>query len=68
MVYLNIEQLLKKKNKTKYWLVNKMESDYQTINAMINNETKGIKFVTIEKLCTILECTPNELIIIKKKR
>lgn len=68
MVYLNIEQLLKKKNKTKYWLVNKMESDYQTINAMINNETKGIKFVTIEKLCTILECTPNELIIIKKKK
>ena len=68
MVYLNIEELLKKKKKTKYWLVNKMESDYQTINAMINNETKGIKFATIEKLCTILECTPNELIIIKKKK
>lgn len=68
MVYLNIEELLKKKKKTKYWLVNKMESDYQTINAMINNETKGIKFATIEKLCTILECTPNDLIIIKKKK
>lgn len=66
MVYLNIEKLLKKNKKSKYWLVNKMESDYQTINAMINNETKGIKFSTIEKLCTFLDCTPNELIIIKK--
>jgi len=42
-----------------------MQSDYQTINAMINNETKGIKFNTIEKLCNLLECTPNDLIIIK---
>ena len=66
MIYLNIEKLLNQKKKTKYWLVNQMESDYQTINAMINNETKGIKFTTIEKLCTLLECTPNDLIIIKK--
>lgn len=66
MIYLNIEKLLIEKKKTKYWLVNKMESDYQTINAMINNETKGIKFVTIEKLCKFLECTPNELFVIKK--
>jgi len=65
MVYLNIEELLKKRKKTKYWLVNNMQSDYQTINAMINNETKGIKFNTIEKLCNLLECTPNELFIIK---
>jgi len=65
MVYLNIEELLKKRKKTKYWLVNNMQSDYQTINAMINNETKGIKFNTIEKLCNLLECTPNDLIIIK---
>lgn len=67
MVYLNIKQLLKNKNKSKYWLVNEMESDYQTINAMINNETKGIKFKTIEKLCTLLECTPNDLIKFKGK-
>jgi len=66
MVYLNIEELLKKRKKTKYWLVNNMQSDYQTINAMINNETKGIKFNTIEKLCDLLECTPNELFTIKK--
>jgi len=66
MIYLNIEELLKKRKKTKYWLVNNMQSDYQTINAMINNETKGIKFNTIEKLCDLLECTPNELFTIKK--
>ena len=68
MVYLNVGELLKRSGKSKYWLVNEMESDYQTINAMIDNETKGIKFKTIEKLCTLLECTPNELFIIEKEK
>ena len=61
MVYLNINELLKQKKKTRYWLVQKMNSDYQTINAMADNETTGIKFNTIDKLCKILECTPNDL-------
>lgn len=38
-----------------------MESGYQNVSAMMNNETTGIKFETIEKLCKILECTPNDL-------
>jgi len=66
MIYLNIEELLKKRKKTKYWLVNNMQSDYQTINAMMYNETTGIRFSTIEKLCDLLECTPNDLFTIKK--
>lgn len=61
MVYLNIKELLKKKGKTKYWLVKNMEGGYQNISAMMNNETTGIKFETIDKLCKILECTPNDL-------
>lgn len=65
MVYLNIKELLKKKGKTKYWLIKNMESGYQNVSAMMNNETTGIKFETIDKLCKILECTPNDLFKIK---
>lgn len=66
MVYLNIKQLLEEKGKTKYWLVKEMEGSYQSISDMMNNKTKGIKFETIEKLCNLLECTPNDIIKIKK--
>ncbi len=66
MVYLNIKELLKKNKKTKYWLVKEMESDYQSVTKMMNNETKGIRFDTIEKLCNILNCEPNDLIKLKK--
>lgn len=65
MVYLNIKELLKKKGKTKYWLVKNIEMGYQTVSDMMNNKTKGIKFETIEKLCKALECTPDELFKIK---
>lgn len=61
MLYLNIKELLKKKNKTKYWLVKEIESDFQSVTKMMENETKGIKFETIEKLCNALDCTPNDL-------
>ena len=61
MVYLNIKELLKKKGKTKYWLVKNMESGYQSISDMMDNKTTGIRFETIDKLCKIFECTPNDL-------
>ncbi len=65
MIKLNIKEVLKKQGKTKYWLVKNMEMGYQTIDAMMNNKTKGIRFETIEKLCKVLECTPNDLFEIK---
>lgn len=65
MVYINIKELLKEKGKTKYWLIKNMEDSYQSISHMMNNETTGIKFETIEKLCKLLECTPNDLFKLK---
>ena len=65
MVYINIKELLKEKGKTKYWLIKTMEGSYQSISHMMNNETTGIKFETIEKLCKLLECTPNDLFKLK---
>ena len=61
MLYLNVKELLKNKQKTKYWLVQNMHSDYKTISDMMDNKTSGIRFETIEKLCILLDCTPNDI-------
>ena len=66
MVYINIKEILKERKRTKYWLIKEMGCSYQAMSAVMDNNTKGIKFDTIEKLCTILECTPNDLIKIKE--
>ena len=61
MMYMNLKYLLKQNKKSKYWLVKQLESNYTVINKMLNNETTGIRFETMAKLCEIFNCTPNEL-------
>jgi putative transcriptional regulator len=61
MIQLNVQMLLDKKNKTRYWLVKNMESNYETVNRICDNNAVALQLETIEKLCKILECTPNDL-------
>lgn len=67
MLQLNIDNLLKKKNKSRYWLFNQLNTlspiSYTNFLNMIDNRTKSIKYENIEKLCSILECEPNDLFI-----
>lgn len=61
MVKLNVLKLLKERGKTKYWLYIQLGMSYQNFNKMVNNETRSIKYETINTLCEIFDCTPNEL-------
>lgn len=63
MIKLNVLELLKQQNKTKYWLYKQMGMSYQNFGKMVNNETKSIRYENIEILCQLLECTPNELFV-----
>ena len=67
MIKLRVLEILKEKNKTKYWLYNQMNMSYQNFNKMVNNETRSIKYETINTLCEIFDCTPNELFEINNK-
>lgn len=64
MIKLNAAVLLEKKGKTKYWLYKQLGMSYQNFSRMINNETKSIRYENIETMCQLLECTPNDLLII----
>lgn len=68
MVYINVEELLKKQGKSKYWLCQKMDITNRNLNQIIKRETSAISFRYIEEFCEYLECTPNDLIIIDNKK
>lgn len=68
MVYVRVKEILKEKKKTKYWFVKKMEGGYQALSHLIDNETTGIHFDTLEKLCNVLECEPGDILVLKKKK
>ena len=68
MVYVRVKEILKEKKKTKYWFVKKMEGGYQALSHLMDNETSGIHFATLEKLCSVLECEPGDILVLKKRK
>ncbi len=64
MIKINIEKLLKNKGKSKYWLCQKMNITSRNLNRIIRGDTTSISFKYIEELCTLLECTPSDLMTV----
>lgn len=65
MVRIRIKELLAERGHSKYWLYKRMGLSYQNISKIMDGQTEGIRFKNLEKLCKLLECTPNDLIEIK---
>ena len=63
---LRVEEILKEQGKTKYWLYIRLGLSYQNFNKIVNNQTTGIKFQTLQSLCEILNCTPNDLFVFEE--
>lgn len=63
MIKMNVQKLLDERKRTRYWLVKEMQTTYKTVNKICDNTLTGLQLDTIEKLCEILECSPNDLFI-----
>ena len=64
MIKLDVLRLLEEQGKTKYWLYKQLGMSYQNFSKMVNNETKSIRYESIETMCLLLNCTPNDLFLI----
>lgn len=58
--YRPLWEMMQCREITTYTLINKFDINPRTINNLKHN--KGITVDTLEKLCTILNCTPNDII------
>lgn len=63
MLTLKINEILKDKGKTPYWLSKQTGISPNNMGKICNGETTNIRFDTMEKICKALECTPNDIII-----
>lgn len=61
MLSFKINELLLQKGKTKYWLAKQCGMSAHAIGKLCKNETTRIEVATIEKICKVLECTPNDI-------
>ena len=64
MIRFNIAALLEERGKTRYWLAKQMGMSHQNLSRIVNNRTHSIRLETLEVLCQVLQCTPNDLFVI----
>lgn len=62
-MHFRIDEILKEKGKTRYWLYIQLGLSYQNFKRIVENETGAIKFENLKAICDILECTPNDLFV-----
>jgi putative transcriptional regulator len=62
-VRLRIDELLREKGKSAYWLANETGIANSTLSKMRTGKTKGIDFESIDAICRVLECEPGELFV-----
>lgn len=68
MIKVNIVELLKKNNQSKYWLCQRMNITSRNLNRIIREETTSISFKYIEEICLLLNCTPGDLLTLEEKK
>lgn len=68
MVNFNIENLLKKRGKSKYWLCKNMNITSRNLNRILKGETTSISFKYLEDMCQFLDCEVGELISVEKEK
>lgn len=61
--YSPLWETMRRKNISQYKLL-QSGIDNKTLDALKKN--KNITLLTVEKLCRILDCTPNEIVIFKE--
>ena len=53
---VKLDEVLKSKGRTKYWLSKQTGITQQNIGKLVNGKTTSVKFENIDAICTALEC------------
>ena len=61
-----IDDVLKQKGKTRYWLTQQVGITYPNMKRLCDNNTSAIRFDVLEKICIALECKPSDVFKIER--
>ncbi len=59
---ITLNDTLKQKGKSQYWLSKQTGIAASTINNLCNNKTTSIQFDVLQKICTTLNCNVSDII------
>ena len=62
MIEILVDDLLKTRGRTFYWLAKETGISHTTLWRLKKGRALGINFDTLEKLCQVLECQPGDVL------
>lgn len=68
MVRFKLEEILKQKGKTVYWLAKNTGITPPALYKIRDNKTDSVKFSLLESVCTALDCNIGDLLEIVKDK
>jgi putative transcriptional regulator len=68
MIEVRIDQLLKARVRTFYWLAKETGISHTTLWRLKKGKSLGINFITLEKLCGTLDCQPGDVFTFMNKK
>jgi putative transcriptional regulator len=68
MIELRLEQLLKDRGKTFYWLAKETGIGHASIWKLRHRHIKGITFDALEKICLALECQVGDVLVLSERK
>ena len=63
MLSFKIDEILSKQGKSRYWLSRQTGISENALGKLCRKQTSRIEFDTVEKICKVLDCTPNDIIV-----
>lgn len=68
MIKINIDAMLVKRKMSVTELTEKVGLTMTNISLLKNGKVKGLRFVTLEKICEALDCQPGDLLEYEKDK
>jgi len=66
MIGVRVDELLKTRNRTFYWLAKETGISHTTLWRLKKGKALGLNFDTLEKICQALECQPGDVLELKQ--
>lgn len=64
-MYVNIDEILEARGKTRYWLSKEVECNYQSLCRLCNNESVSVSFNLLQRICVALDCGVEEILVVE---
>lgn len=68
MIGIGIDEILKRRGRTFYWLAKETGVSHTTLWRLKKGKALGINFDTLEKLCVALGCQPGDVLSLTNQK